>query len=190
MLSPAAINLVPAPMRPPMANMPPPASLACWAWIRACAPGSLSTTACTLSGGPSLTRKSRMMPTAFSATALSTPTLATRRAINSSMIPSTLPHWRRVVAILNVVRGDDKHVALSHAQSCRCAHTLSRLHVKQNVTRLVSRATLLAIVRARLGAQTVDRKVIRQYHRQYPQNYDQSYFEVGQGLRRAMLYKF
>jgi len=43
---------------------------------------------------------------------------------------------------------------------------------------------------ARLGAQTVDRKVIRQYHRQYPQNYDQSYFEVGQGLRRAMLYKF
>jgi hypothetical protein len=40
---------------------------------------------------------------------------------------------------------------------------------------------LLAIVRARLGAQTVDRKVIRQYHRQYPQNYDQSYFEVGQG---------
>ena len=68
----------------------------------------LSIRACTLSGGPSLRRNSNMMPTAFSAASRSTPTLATRRAISSSMIPSREPHWRRVDFILNVAACDDK----------------------------------------------------------------------------------
>src|SRR5262245_45487663 len=63
--------------------------------------------ACTLSGGPSLRRKSRIIPTAFSAVPRSTPTLATRRPTNSSMTP----HPRTcggLKSILNTDFGDDK----------------------------------------------------------------------------------
>jgi hypothetical protein len=37
---------------------------------------------------------------------------------------------------LNVVRGDDKRVALSRDQSSRCAHALSLTHVKINLIHL------------------------------------------------------
>ena len=71
-----------------------------------------------------------MMPTAFSAAASIDADIGDETRDQLVHDPLTLPHWRRVVVILNVVRGDDKRVALSHAQSCRCAHTLSQPHVK------------------------------------------------------------
>src|SRR6476620_2929697 len=110
MLNPAAIIFVPAPMMPPIEN---PLPLSDWLDSKAFAPGILSMSAFTLSAGPSLRRKSRIMPTDFSAALRSTPTLATRRPIKSSMIPSRPRVCGGIAFILNAVSADDKHDAVS-----------------------------------------------------------------------------
>jgi hypothetical protein len=120
---PAAIIFVPAPMMPPSANMPPPlASTPSCASMSSSAPGRRSSSACTLSAGPSLRRNSNMMPTAFSAASRSIPTFATSREMSSSMVPS-LPHWRQVGVILNAIVHDDKRAA---TRVCNRASSLTR----------------------------------------------------------------
>jgi hypothetical protein len=76
------------------------------------------------------------------------------------MIPSALPHWWRVVVILDAVGGDDKYVATSCEKISRCANALSRAHVKKNVIRSTP---------AFGGSKSATR-----YARQYPANVDQS----------------
>src|SRR5215467_445450 len=110
MLSPADIIFVPAPMMPPIEN---PLPLSNWFASNASAPGILSMRALTLSAGPSLSRKSRIMPTDFSAALRSTPTLATRRPIKSSMIPSRPRVCGGIAIILDGVFVNDKYDAVS-----------------------------------------------------------------------------
>src|SRR5262245_1606450 len=99
---------LPAAITPPP-NMPPEFGSGGADLSAASAPGNLSISARTLSAGPSFIRNCKMMPTAVAATARSTPTLATRRPINSSMAPHTTPLARLLKYILagNVV--EHKH---------------------------------------------------------------------------------
>ena len=83
-LSPADISRLPTPMRPPAEpNSPPPPS-SCAEAAASAPPGKRSSRACTVSAGPSVARKSRMIPTARSATGRATPTLPTTRSTSSS----------------------------------------------------------------------------------------------------------
>src|SRR6202167_6843907 len=123
MLKPADIICMPAPMTPPM---PAPSGGAFW--IKASAPGSLVRSVWILSGGPSLARKARMMPTAVSAVARSTPSLATRRPISSSIVPSPAPYFWHVLAILYVRLWRDK-AAASKGGDCRGILVRTTRHV-------------------------------------------------------------
>src|SRR5262245_1546282 len=72
-----------------------------------------------------------MMPTAFSATAWSTPTLATRRPTSSSMAPRPSPHSRRIATIISIPPQEHKRHMLQREHSHRLLFTLGPMFAKR-----------------------------------------------------------